>query len=192
MWPWGHLALGYLCYAGYRWGTHQRSPGGWPVLTLAFATQFPDLVDKPLAYWFRILPEGRALTHSLLVVVPLCVILILVSQRYQKTEHGVAFSIGLGSHLIGDALGPITNGAYGQASFLIWPLLPLPEYEATNFLFHARKLGSLLLELNVQRLMAPSSDMFVLEVWLSIAVLILWAIHGMPPMNRIRDWRLGT
>ena len=49
MWPWEHLAFGYVLYSlGVR-TLRGRTPRGPPVLVLAVATQVPDLLDKPLA-----------------------------------------------------------------------------------------------------------------------------------------------
>lgn len=192
MWPWGHLALGYLCYAGYRGLWSWKTPSGWPVILLAFGTQFPDLIDKPLAYWLAILPEGRSLTHSLLIAVPLCLAIYLLARRYQQGELGMGFAIGWGSHLIGDAVNPVMKGSYHEVTFLVWPLLPIPDYEASDFLFHAQKLLVELINLNSQRLMSPGDEPFILQIWLSILVFVLWVAQGMPPAGMFRRLWLNS
>jgi hypothetical protein len=69
MWPWGHLALGYLLYSPFARARFGRPPTDRATLLLAFGTQLPDLVDKPLAWRLDVLPAGRTLGHSLLSVV---------------------------------------------------------------------------------------------------------------------------
>jgi hypothetical protein len=49
MWPWGHLAVGYLLSAGAAYLRDHSSPRGLAVVALAAGTQLPDLLDKPLA-----------------------------------------------------------------------------------------------------------------------------------------------
>jgi hypothetical protein len=59
MWPWEHLAVGYLLYSVscVLWGRYPTRIG---VAALAFGTQFPDLVDKPLGWWLGVLPSGQS------------------------------------------------------------------------------------------------------------------------------------
>ena len=188
MWPWGHLAFGYLLYAGYRWGAARQAPRDWPVVALAIGTQFPDLVDKPLAYWFGVLPGGRSLAHSVLVFLPIAVILLVLAWNYRRTEIGVAFAIGWGSHLVGDSMHALRLGTYGQLSFLLWPALPAPDYETMSFIVHARLLVSELRRLDGTTLLAPGEDPFVLGLWLAGLVFLLWVGQGMPPLGSMRRW----
>jgi hypothetical protein len=92
---------------------------------LAIGTQFPDLIDKPLAWSIGVLPTGRTLGHSLLVAVPISI----AASRLLPTGQGAAFTIGYGSHLAADALWPVVEGQVGFLAFLLWPVLPSPTYE---------------------------------------------------------------
>lgn len=188
MWPWGHLAIGYLLYTVYCGVVRGQVPRGWPVVVLAIGTQFPDFVDKPLAYWFGVLPGGRTLTHSLVVYVPTGIVLVTLSWYYGRAESGIGFSIGWGAHLVGDALNSLLQGSYGQLSFLLWPLRPAPDYAAPNFRFHARQLLSSLDSLDVDRLLTPAEDIFVLQIWLATFVFLIWVLHGMPPLGSAVRW----
>ncbi|PSQ27664.1 hypothetical protein BRD03_05435 [Halobacteriales archaeon QS_9_68_17] len=67
MWPWGHLAVGYLLYAASSRRQRARPPDGAETILIAFGTQFPDLGDKPLAWTVSVLPNGRSLAHSAFV-----------------------------------------------------------------------------------------------------------------------------
>jgi len=129
MWPWGHLAVGYLCYVGWRRHTESSTTGFAPALAtlvlLAIGTQFPDLIDKPLAWTVHVLPAGRTLAHSALVAVPIA----LGGIRVLDPESGAAFAIGYWSHLVADSVWPLFEGQVGSLAFLLWPVLPLPTYE---------------------------------------------------------------
>ena len=48
MWPWEHLTIGYLAYSLLSRLAWRRPPTVGTAITVAFGTQFPDLVDKPL------------------------------------------------------------------------------------------------------------------------------------------------
>ena len=95
MWPWGHAAIGYLLYTAYTWRRydHRKKP---PTTLLFFGTQFPDLIDKPLVWTLVLLPSGRSLGHSLLVLV------YTLATRYRNPEWGSAFAIGALSHAVVD------------------------------------------------------------------------------------------
>jgi len=127
MWPWEHLALGYLPMS-ITWRISKTEIDDRTVLSMAFGTQFPDLVDKPLAWYLSVLPAARSLTHSLLVAVPLSLVVLAVAVRRRQLEYGIAFVLGYVTHLFGDALPRVLVGYYEGTYFLLWPLLPLsPE-----------------------------------------------------------------
>ena len=83
--------------AGYR-GRASRME----LLAVLVGTQLPDIVDKPLAWWFTVLPSGRSPTrcfwpcrsHS-------------SSFWWRGTAVGVAFGVGCASHLAGDIYGAV-------------------------------------------------------------------------------------
>lgn len=75
MLPLGHLAFAYLWYVAYAAvGTH-RLPA-----RLAVGSQFPDLVDKPLAY-LGVLTYGRSLAHSVFALAGCAVAVWWVATR---------------------------------------------------------------------------------------------------------------
>lgn len=128
MFPLGHLSVGYLLYAGWcrRLGT---PPAPGPMLALVVCSLLPDLVDKPLAWGFGVLPTGQSLAHSLLVLVPLCLVAVLVSRRRGRVEYGVAVSLGALSHPVLDAL-PVLWGEESRFGFLLWPYWSVEPYES--------------------------------------------------------------
>jgi len=188
VWPWGPLAFGYLVDAGYVWVRYRRGPAGWPVLALAVATQFPDIVDKPLAYWFAVLPEGRSLAHSLVIAVPFWSGLLLYARRIRRGELGVAIVIGHATRILGDSDGALLDG---RVAFLLWPIIPAPDSEAASFAHHARQLASALGRLDGSTLLLSWDDPFVMQLWLAVFVVGLWVAQGMPPQATVRAWLAG-
>ena len=131
MWPWGHLALAYLVYTLYSRLRRGHPPTAATALVVAVASQAPDLVDKPLAWTLSVLPTGRSLAHSLLVVVPVVALLYSLARARDEGEEPlvVAFGIGVLSHLFGDALFSLVALEFREAGFLLWPAIPPIEYE---------------------------------------------------------------
>ena len=68
MWPWGHVALGYLFYSLYVHWRHDRPPSAPAAIAVGVGTLLPDVIDKPLAWWAAVLPNGRSLAHSAVVM----------------------------------------------------------------------------------------------------------------------------
>jgi hypothetical protein len=173
MWPWGHAAVGYLIYMLFRRVRGEQ----WPaddvtVVALAVGTQFPDLVDKPLAWSFSILPSGRSLAHSLLVGSLFLIAVVAVARRYNQTEPATAFAVGYYAHLFGDALLPLVRLDLTFLSFLGWPLLALPPYENdSSFLAHILNLSP--------------EPFTVFGFLLTLGTIGLWARDGYPGLRWI-------
>lgn len=135
MWPWGHLAVGYLCYVVYTQLTNRGAQTAFTIAGVAIGSQFPDIIDKPLAWTFAILPSGRSLAHSLLTAAILIFIVYRISRRWHHEETAVAFGIGYVTHSLAD-IGPevvwgLVRGDISQlewTTYLFWPLLEVPPY----------------------------------------------------------------
>lgn len=177
MWPWGHAAVGYLLYASVTYLTDREVPGDVATVVLAIATQLPDLVDKPLAYSVQVLPEGRSLAHSVLFAVPLCV---LAWRLARADEHWQAFVVGYGSHLIADTYGALLAGQFSQASFLLWPVLPSPEYPTDSFVQHWEQLLDAVSSVSLNGALTGALPTVVYQGLLAVGVAVLWAYHGGP------------
>ncbi|MFH5801239.1 metal-dependent hydrolase [Haladaptatus sp. CMAA 1911] len=170
MWPWGHLAVGYLCYS--LWCRYKKRPvSALGAVAVAFGTQFPDLIDKPLAWTFGVLPSGRSLTHSVFTATLLLTLLWAGSRRYDKRLPLGAFAIGYLSHLAMDA--PIVNWELEGMTFLVWPVLPSPEYETSmSFLAHFANFE-----------LAP---FVLLQFALAGLAFVVWLKDGAPGLDEIR------
>lgn len=171
MWPWGHAAVGYLLYTAYRRYRFDLRPHGVAVVALAVGTQLPDLIDKPLAWQFHVLPNGRSFGHSLLIAAGLLVVLYLVARRIDAEESAVAFGIGYLGHLFGDALYPALAGEFHYLGFLGWPLIPAIEYDLATggFLAHLLALD-----------FGPPA---LFELGLTVVAAALWYRHGLPGLG---------
>lgn len=134
MWPWGHLAFGYLAYSTLVHLSSGDAPRDYPALALMFGTQFPDLVDKPLAWSLGILPNGRSLSHSLLVGLVVVGVVYASAARVDRRTLGVGFGVGYLSHLFADALYPLVAGEFHYVGFLAWPIVPAIQYETDRAL----------------------------------------------------------
>ena len=160
-------------------------PAGLGVLTLVFATQFPDLVDKPLAWVFHVLPSGLSLAHSLLFAVPLSVFVLLVAWWRNVPSAGAAFAIGYFSHLLGDAVYPYLLGRELFPWFLIWPLYSR-EATVDSALLQVIELSAAFLDF----LGTPRGKLYlVFELVLLTSMLLLWLFDGHPgvPLPRRRS-----
>ncbi|WP_256476610.1 metal-dependent hydrolase [Haloplanus pelagicus] len=184
MLPWGHLAVGYLGYTVLTRARTRRPPAGVPVLVLAVATQLPDLVDKPLNWWFGVF-DGRGIGHSLVAVAVVCLLAVLVARRYDRPALTGALSIGLFSHLCADAWRPLVAGRFERATFLLWPLLPVPTYSTDSLGGH---LGSWLAHLRL----LPVSPLefltsgFGVQLALFSVVFGVWGLDGFPGLGTTR------
>ena len=138
MLPLGHLAVGYLWYAAYAAVGSHRLPARVALVPLVFGTQFPDLIDKPLAY-VGVLRYGRSLAHSVFTFV-LCTLAVWwISTRLRahwpvdslgdrlRRVTPAAFAIGYASHLVGDTYRFLFAGDLWAARFLVYPLTSVPE-----------------------------------------------------------------
>lgn len=170
MWPIGHAAIAYLLY---RFSTDRRfdaAPAAIPTVILGVGALFPDLVDKPFAWYLDILPTGRSLAHSLLVLVPLVVLVWLVARHYDRGEYGVAFGLGAISHALIDAV-PVLWNSDATATFLLWPLLDIPQYEEG-----APSILALLRD--------SMTEPYFLSEFLFLAIaLVLWRADGYPGLS---------
>jgi hypothetical protein len=164
MLPPGHLAIGYLAFSLVRRLRHRDVPHGSSIIWLGLATQLPDLIDKPLAWWLGVLPASRSLAHSLLFAIPL---VLLVDHWGDRSAVSEPFAVGYLSHLVADAAPSLPAGPE-LVSFLLWPLLAPPEYGTRPSLWPPEVYFS-----------AP-------ELAIGVAVVVLWTVDGMPGVGYAR------
>lgn len=184
MWPWGHLAFGYVIYSLASRGWFDEPPRGPAVYALVLATQLPDLVDKPLSWSLGVFPTGYSVAHSAFVALPVGVALALVARRSGRTAEGVAFVVGYWSHLLGDVLVGAMTRQTAALGRVLWPVVTMPPYaERMDALERALTYFTAF----VAELRTPD-DPWVLLLYLGplVAATLIWIVDGMPGLPRIR------
>ena len=176
MWPWTHLAVGYLVVS-IAWRLRGRRVDGAVAGAAVLGTQFPDLVDKPLAWYVGVLPAGRSLTHSAITAAAISAVVVTVAARLDRFEPGLAFAVAYASHLLGDALPKLPDGDYESLTFLLWPLLPLPDYGGAEQPLES--LGEILA--------MPGAYVFASPARLAVLgiVALVWRADGCPGLAEI-------
>ena len=180
MWPWGHLAVGYLAFSLLAERRSHGPPTDRSVIVLAAMTQFPDVVDKTLAWNLGILPNGRSLAHSALVATVVIAVVGLYLQKQEHHELALAVGVGYASHLLADAFQPFVTGQWADLVFLGWPLLPAPSptgaqsvLERFVILFDGLAAGDI-------------SVFFAIEIGLVLFAVVRWATQGYPGLGFLR------
>ncbi|QPV62852.1 metal-dependent hydrolase [Halosimplex litoreum] len=134
MYPWGHAAFAYLLFVGLALLAHRRVSRA-QLIGVLVASQLPDLIDKPLAWWVPLLPSGRSLGHSLLFALPLIVTVGVVAHRAGHFGVAPAVAVGYLSHLLGDAYVEIYFWRVDELTYLLWPVLAPYPYDTPVDIF---------------------------------------------------------
>ncbi|MDS0258489.1 metal-dependent hydrolase [Haloarcula sp. S1CR25-12] len=183
MWPWEHLAVGYVVFSMWCRATGRDRPGTGAVVAVAVGSQFPDLVDKPLGWGTTLLPSGTSLAHSLLVALPVAVVAVALGRWLARPTVGVAFALSYLAHLPGDVVYPLLLGDEPKLAFLLWPVVPAEPTPPTAVFGRAGKLfGEFLAALSTP---AGTAFLVVEAVLLGTAVL-LWRADGHPGLELFR------
>lgn len=186
MWPWGHLAFGYVVYSLVSRGWFEEPPRGSGVYVLALSTQLPDLVDKPLSWVFGVFPSGFSVAHSVFVAIPVGIAVAVVARRSDHLATGVAFVVGYWSHLVGDLLvGTVTQQPY-VIERVLWPVATLPPYAVR---MGALERGLAYFAAFVREL-RTADDPVLLLIYLGpfVAAFLVWIVDGMPGIPWPRRW----
>ena len=178
MLPWGHAAFGYLLYTVFTRVRYRHPPVGFAVYALALGTQFPDIVDKPLAWNLALLPSGRSLAHSLFTFGIVLGALWVLFATPERRRLIVAFGVGWASHLVGDGVSAALSQDWTVLGYLLWPVTsytpPRPHFGVLVFL----------------RRIEPSP-----RLWMGVAMAALvvgvWLFDGAPGVADLYARRYG-
>lgn len=141
--PLSHFYAAFIPVVAYWLLRYRRFPRGTTILVVFLATQFPDLVDKPLAWGLGVLPSGRMIAHSLVVAVPISVSVAVYAHRIGRQREGWVFVFGYLAHLIGDFYPILYLGTdYYFFPNLFWPLLAANPDEQTSFAPYTDSVGA--------------------------------------------------
>lgn len=161
-----------------------RRVGAAAAVALAVGSQFPDLVDKPLAWSLAVLPTGTTLAHSVFVAVPVCLLAWSLGHRYGRAAVGRAFAAGYALHLPGDIVyGSLTAGRPLSVDPLLWPLVAKAETGApagllSEVLFYVGRYREFLAR-------PEAVGYLAVEVVLLSAAAVLWATDGYPGLDSL-------
>ena len=177
MFPWEHVAFGYLCYSvlAHLLG---RTPSDGAAVAVVVATLGPDVVDKTLSWVLNVFPQGYSVAHSVFTAVGLTALVIVAAERRDRPLTGVAFGVAYLSHLVGDVVYPVAFGDPIKFEKVLWPLVKLPAYEREvsafeRFLYYTDRY--------LEQLVALEPDPFLLgEFGFLFAAFALWVYDGAP------------
>lgn len=182
MYPWGHLGVAYLLYSVYTRGRFRRPPRPEPAVAVVFGSQLADLVDKPLAWWFGILPSGRTLAHSLVFAAGVIAIAYTIGFALGRVETATAFGIAHLSHLVADLPPRLFIGYPHGSEFLLWPFLSPATVDYSTRVFEPPAV--------VELLMTPLTEpttFLAFEATLFGVALGLWYLDGTPGTEYVTD-----
>lgn len=183
--PWGHAAVGYLCVSLAIRVRYRVPPQGPVAIAVAIGTQLPDLIDKPLAWRFGLIPSGRSLAHSLVFLAALSVLVWALATRYDRRLEGSAFLGSYLSHVVADLLPAALAGEWARLGTLLWPITPVSRYPDEL----DRSIIGFFLDLEPAALVSP-------ELGITIAALALWVFDGAPGLKTtvqlVRRYRFGS
>lgn len=138
MLPIEHFIVAFLPVLGLTLMRHRRFPS-LRVTALAFVgTQFPDLIDKPLAYQFGLLPSGRVFMHSLPIAIPFLTVVLLYGFYTHRLYLTSIFAFSLLSHLFADNHTSLLPPNPTISSDLLWPFTqpkarpPIPHWAGAD------------------------------------------------------------
>lgn len=187
MWPWGHAAFGYVLVSLGSRVTRGNPPSGAAVFALLFATQLPDLVDKPLSWVFHLFPQGVSVAHSVFVAVPLGLLVVAGAYRLERLEVGAAFTVGWWSHLVGDVGAALLYGFGPEFALkrVLWPVATFPPYDDQQLALErvAEYLSEFLATLST------GQQLGLLAIYFGpfFVAFLLWLVDGAPGVRELRN-----
>ena len=101
-------------------------------------SQFPDLIDKPLAHEFGLLPSGRVFMHSVPTAAPVWLVVAWYGWRTHRSRLSAAFIAGHASHILADNYRSLQGPDPSLPPDMLWPLMdaaprpPVPYWAGPN------------------------------------------------------------
>ncbi|MFC5367599.1 metal-dependent hydrolase [Salinirubrum litoreum] len=182
MWPWEHLAFGYLWYSVLTRLAGDHRVGDAEAVALGVGTVLPDLVDKPLSWSLGVTATGYGPAHSLFVGAPLVAALAALAWRRGHGPPGAAFAVGYASHLLGDVLAFRADGPV--LSKLLWPAAAQEPYTVDRSLLG--RAGSYFGEFLATATQPDHLALALGYAGVLVAVVLLWAADGAPGVHWLR------
>jgi membrane-bound metal-dependent hydrolase YbcI (DUF457 family) len=121
MFPIEHFIVAVVPVIAYILVRDRRPPAVRLLAVVFVGSQFPDLIDKPLAHQFGIIPSGRVFMHSLPVAVPFLAAVALYGWKTDRNRLSSAFAFAYLSHLLADNYRPLLAPIPTVSPDLLWP-----------------------------------------------------------------------
>lgn len=131
MFPLEHLLVALLPVVAYVAARDQRLPTRPVIFVTAVGSQFPDLIDKPLAHQFGVLPSGRVFVHSLPFVFPIAGGVLVYGWYTKRPRVAGVFVVAYLSHVIADTYRGLLAGRV--PSDLLWPFVAAQQRPTVPF-----------------------------------------------------------
>lgn len=128
MFPAEHLIVALIPTCMIIIGINRELPEPSVIGAVFLGSQFPDLIDKPLAFQFGAIPTGRVFIHSLPIALPFLIAVVMFGQRTNRLPLALVFSFALLTHLITDTHHLLIAPNPSLSPDLFWPLVkPVPR-----------------------------------------------------------------
>lgn len=124
MLPTAHLLVALVPVLAFVYLRDRRLPSPGVVAVGAFGSQFPDLVDKPLAHALYVIPSGRVFMHSLPFAVPVWLLVGAYAWWTGRTRAGAVFAFAHASHIVADNAQALFGPDPRVPADMLWPLVP--------------------------------------------------------------------
>jgi membrane-bound metal-dependent hydrolase YbcI (DUF457 family) len=85
-------------------------------------SQFPDLIDKPLALELGLIPTGRVFMHSLPTAIAVLLVVAWYGCRTKRTHLSSGFIFAHLSHILADNYRVLTGPEPAIPPDMLWPL----------------------------------------------------------------------
>jgi len=116
-----HFLVAFIPLLTYIIVRDKQFPDRRFVAVVFAGTQFPDLIDKPLAYQFGIIPSGRVFMHSLPTAIPVLLVVGFYGWKTNRVRLGAAFVFSHLSHLLADNRRMLIQQNPQIPPELLWP-----------------------------------------------------------------------
>lgn len=128
MLPIEHFAVAAVPLIAYVLIRDHRPPAPRLLGVVFVGSQFPDLIDKPLAHQFYVIPSGRVFVHSLPIAIPILCLVGWYARRTNRPRGGGAFGFAYLSHIVADNRRALSPPDPMLSADMLWPFLsPIPR-----------------------------------------------------------------
>lgn len=84
-------------------------------------SQFPDLIDKPLALEVGLIPSGRVFMHSLPTAIPVLIVIAWYGWRTRRSHLAAGFILAHLSHIVADNYHAFVGPEPSIPPDILWP-----------------------------------------------------------------------